>query len=89
MAGLPTKRRGAFSETAVDDEIVLLNLDDGTFFSLTGTGAQIWPLIDGTRSRDALVAALAAAHDAAPAVVAADLDAFLVQLADAGFIETV
>lgn len=87
MSGLLAKRRGAFSETAVDDEIVLLNLDDGTFFSLTGTGAEIWPLIDGTRSRDKLVTVLAAAHGAAVDEVAADLDVFLAQLADAGFIE--
>ena len=82
-----TKRRAAFSETAIDDEVALLNLKDGTFFSLTGSAAAIWPLIDGTRGRSALLAALAQTYDALPAEIAPDLDAFLAQLSAAGFLD--
>ncbi len=81
-----TKNQAAFAETAIDGEVVLLNLKDGTFFSLTGTAAVIWPLIDGTRSRAALLSDLAQAHDAEETVIAPDLDAFLAQLAEAGFL---
>jgi pyrroloquinoline quinone biosynthesis protein D len=81
-----TRREGAFSETTIDAEVVLLNLADGTFFSLTGTAATIWPLIDGTRTRAVLITELAAAHDLSEAEIAADVDAFLVQLAKAGFL---
>lgn len=80
------RRAAAFSETRIDGEVVLLNLADGTFFSLTGTAAAIWPLIDGTRSREALLAELAADYAAAPEDIAADLDAFLAELEAAGFI---
>ena len=82
-----TRRAGACSETTIDDEVVLLNLADGTFFSLTGTAALIWPLIDGSRSRAALMADLAALHGVAESEIAADVDAFLGQLAAAGFID--
>lgn len=81
-----TKRREAFSETAIDGEVVLLNLADGTFFSLTGTAATIWQLIDGQRDRDALLAQVTQVHAAAESEIAADLDAFLTQLAGAGFL---
>lgn len=80
------KCAGAFSETAIDGEIVLLNLADGTFFSLTGTGAEIWRLIDGARDRGALVADLTSAHGASVEQVGADVDVFLAQLREAGFL---
>lgn len=81
-----TKRAGAFSETEIDGEVVLLNLADGTFFSLTGTGAEIWPLIDGQSNRADLLAELAARFDANEQEIAGDLDAFLGALAAAGFV---
>lgn len=86
MTAMLVKIPKAFSETAIDGEVVLLNLRDGTFFSLTGTAALIWPLLDGTRSRTALLAELARTHGEAEAVIAPDLDVFLNQLAKAGFI---
>lgn len=87
MSSPLTKRAEAFSQTAIDDEIVLLTLADGTFFSLRGTGAAIWDLIDGDRDRDALIAALAQAHGVAAAAIASDVDAFLADLAAAGFLD--
>jgi Coenzyme PQQ synthesis protein D (PqqD) len=81
------KRTAAFSETTIDGEVVLLNLDDGTFFSLTGTAAEIWPLIDGIRDRDALLADLAEVFGVAPEMIMGELDAFLAELAGAGFVE--
>ncbi len=81
------KRTAAFSETTVEGEIVLLNLAEGTFFSLTGTAAAIWPLIDGTRTRTALLDELARRYGDEPGAIAADLDAFLAQLSTAGFLD--
>ena len=81
-----TKRSETFSETAIDGEVVLLNLQDGTFFSLTGTAVLIWQLIDGSRDRAALLTELALTYGADSATMAPDLDAFLAQLAKAGFL---
>ena len=81
-----TKRSEAFSETAIDGEVVLLNLQDGTFFSLTGTAVLIWQLIDGSRDRAALLTELALTYGADSATMAPDLDAFLARLAKAGFL---
>lgn len=80
------KQTSSFSETAIDDEVVLLNLDDGTFFSLTGTAAAIWSLIDGTRNHAAILALLASTYDETPETIGPELDAFLAQLMAAGFL---
>lgn len=80
------KRTEAFSETEIDDEVVLMKLDSGEFFSITGTGRAIWAMIDGRRDRAAVVAALAAQFDAPEAEIAADADEFLDQLTGEGLL---
>jgi hypothetical protein len=86
---LPTikKRSDRFTESKVDDEIVVMRIDNGEFFAISGTGAEIWPLINGHRDRQQLLAALEAAFDAPQGAIAGDLDAFLAELAGAGLID--
>ena len=86
MTARLVKQRDRFSETMVDGEVVLLNLDDGTFFSLTGTAAAIWALIDGERNRDTMLAELATGYEAEVETIAPQLDAFVTQLKVAGFV---
>lgn len=74
------KRVDKFSETDVDDEIVVMRLDSGEFFSLSGTSAAIWRLLDGQRDRSGVIAALIAEFDGDDRTVAADVDAFLAKL---------
>jgi len=76
------KRLDRFTEADIDEEIVVMRLDNGEFFSLSGTSADIWRLIDGRRDRDRLVAALASEFDADPSRIGADVDDFLKQLRD-------
>lgn len=86
MTAALVKQWNRFSETVVEGEVILLNLDDGAFFSLSGTAATIWPMIDGTRNRDALLTDLGAIYDAPVASIAGELDQFLAQLQEAGFV---
>ncbi|MXP31035.1 PqqD family protein [Parerythrobacter jejuensis] len=81
------KCNSAFIETDVDDEVVIVSLEDGQFFSLKETGHSIWKKIDGARDRNAILQELEAEFDAASEVLARDLDAFLAQVSAAGFIE--
>ena len=83
------KQPDRFSETDIDDEIVVMRLDNGEFFSLAGTAAAAWRLIDGKRGREELVAALAAQFDTPAADIAADVDDFLASLRDMGFVAVV
>ena len=81
-----SKHSDRFTETTIDDEIVIMRLDNGEFFALSGTAAATWRLIDGNRDRDALSAALAEEFAAEPEQIAADLDDFLARLAETGLL---
>ncbi|MEO1045694.1 MAG: PqqD family protein [Pseudomonadota bacterium] len=52
-------------ETVVDDEMVLMDIEHGNFYSLTDTGKRIWELIDGPTRVDTLVERLTAEYDVA------------------------
>lgn len=80
------KAFGRFSETAIDDEVVVMSLENGDFFSLTGTARAIWDLLDGSRDRAELLFALSAQFEAEQSTLAGDLDAFLAQLEAAGLL---
>lgn len=79
---------GAFVETDIDDEKVVLNLETGEFFSLSGTGRQIWSMLGTTKDRTGLIAALAKEYGARDDRIAADLDLFLAELQTAGLVQT-
>ena len=86
MSQLLTKDPAAFAETRIDDEIVIMNLASGDFFSLQDSAAAIWDLLDGTRDRAAVLAALCGQYDAPQADLARDLDRFLDDLRSGGLI---
>lgn len=75
-----------FTETVLDDEIVIMRLDNGEFFALSGTAAAAWRLIDGERDEAALVAALAAEFTAEKREIARDLGDFLLRLKEKGLL---
>ena len=81
-----TKVPSAFAETRIDDEIVIMNLASGDFFSLQDSAAAIWNLLDGTRDRTAVLAALCGQYDAPRADLARDVDRFLSELRSGGLI---
>ena len=81
-----TKDPAAFAETRIDDEIVIMNLASGDFFSLKDSAAAIWDLLDGTRNRAAVLAALTSEYDAAGGDLGRDLDSFLGELRSGGLI---
>jgi len=80
------KQEAKFTQTQIDDEIVVMLLASGEFLSITGTGAEIWNRIDGNCDRAALIAALVEEFDASETQISADVDAFLAELIDAGIV---
>ena len=70
-----------FVETVIDDEIVVMQLDSGDFFSLRGSARAIWEAIDGVRDEAGVCAALI---DEFPGVsrdeLAADVAGFVARL---------
>ena len=87
MSEVISKRRDRFSENAIDDETVLMQIDTGEFFSLQGTARTIWQLIDEVPDRHGLLDALEKRFDdVSRDTLAKDLAGFLHLLADAGFV---
>lgn len=82
-----SKQGDRFTETEIDDEIVVMHLGTGEFFSLAGTAAATWRLIDGTRGRAELVTELCSQFEGKPSDVGPDVDAFLAKLETVGLID--
>jgi len=76
-----------FVETVIDDEIVVMQLDSGDFFSLSGSARAIWEAIEGARDEAGICAALV---DEYPAVsrdeLAIDVAGFVARLRAAGLL---
>jgi hypothetical protein len=67
------------SET-VDGEVVILDQANGSYYSLTGAGAEIWALLATPRSPGELVTATAARFDAELTTVRAEVERLLGEL---------
>ncbi len=80
------KAVGHFTETTIDDEIVVMSLDSGDFFSLTGTAKSVWLALDAAFDRAGIIARLTDEFGAGADVIAGDVDAFLAQLSAAGLL---
>ena len=87
MTSTITKCKDQYSETAIDDEVVVMSLDSGTFFSLTGTARSIWELLDQHAQRAQLLAALAGAYGQDESTIAGEFDAFIASLSEAGLVD--
>ena len=83
------KLKDNFVATQVDDEILIVDLDGGELFSLSGTGRAVWEAIDGKRDADAITALLAARYDADETVIAGDVRALIASLREAALIAPV
>jgi coenzyme PQQ biosynthesis protein PqqD len=81
-----TKLVDRYTETTVADEVVVMHLASGDFFSLTDSAKAIWEHIDGQRSREAIIEDLATEYGTAAADIAADVDEFLARLRNAGLL---
>ena len=76
-----------FVETAIDDEVVVMHLDSGDFFSLSGTARAIWTAIDGHRDEATICAVLADDYPDVPVEeLTADVAGFVERLRAAGFL---
>lgn len=65
----------------IDDEVVVVNLDKGTYYSFDGVGGRIWEWLDGDgQSLDSLAAKVAANFTGKPDHIAATVQRFLAQL---------
>jgi hypothetical protein len=69
------------------DEGVVIKQDSAEVMVLSTVGARVLQLVDGERTVAAIEDRLAAEFDAPRATIAADLDAYLEELAAIGIVE--
>ena len=81
-----TKQTNRFTETEIDDEIVVMLVESGEFYSLTGTAAAIWRLVDGARDQAALTDALSADFDGCVTDISVEVEQFITELKELGLV---
>ncbi len=88
-AGSAYQRTDKMLTAALNDELVMMSVELGHYFSLNAVGARIWELLETPRSFDALLATLTAEYDAEPDVIRSEVGNFLAQLESEGLVKTV
>ena len=71
----------------IDGEVIALNLQFGTYFSLCNSAAWIWRLLSQPVSIDQIVTAIANGYRVDRERVAADVQSFLMRLEEEGLLE--
>lgn len=86
MTKVLTKRADRFSETTIDDEVVVMNLDSGDFFSLVDSARAIWELIDGKRDHATIISILSERFGTPADEIGGEVDRFIAELEAAGLV---
>lgn len=79
---------GRFAHETVDGEVIVIDMDEGNYFSMRGSAARIWQLAGQGHSAGAIVAALEASVGEVPRQeIEAGVSALLDQLAEEGILQ--
>lgn len=73
--------------SVVDEEQVILNLENGTYYGLDGVGARVWQLVQEPRSVSAICEVLLAEFEVGPRQLHQDVVALLNDLDREGLIQ--
>jgi hypothetical protein len=71
----------------VVDELMLLDLDSGTYHSLNDVGTTIWKSLTNGKCQSEIVDALVSEFDVPSEVASHDVDAFIAQLLAIGLVK--
>jgi hypothetical protein len=72
----------------VEGEMVLLDLQSGTYFGLNGVGAEIWNQISQRKSMGEIQRHLLSVYQVAPDRCEAELHNLVIQLSDRGLLRS-
>ena len=82
----PRKLTANFVETEVDGEVLIVDLDGGELFSLSGSALNIWRLIDGERDAAQIAEILVQEFTAPAGAIERDVSTLLGELQDAALV---
>lgn len=72
----------------VDDELVLLDLEDGTFFVSRGIGPRVWSLLEGGSPISAIAREVSARYGIDESIALKDVNDFVDSLVERGFLHS-
>ncbi len=79
-------RRDRVMMQQVEGDAVLLDIDNGEYFSLNEVGGRVWDLCDGSRSLGDIVETICSEYDVSEATATTDTSQLLESLAGAGLV---
>lgn len=71
------KRNPDLVAADMDGELVMMSVEQGTYFGLTGIAPQIWNILEQPYSVDEIVAQLLEIYEVSEEVLRTDVDLFL------------
>jgi len=75
-----------FAHQVIDGEVVIVNVEDGTYYSLRDTAADVWALLASGAGVQKIVEALRARYDADLAEIRAGVEYLLRDLLEEGIV---
>ncbi len=66
----------------IDDELIIVRLSDGTYYSMRNVGTRIWELIEAGHDLDSIVRTLSVCYDRPTEEVSGDVESLLHVLLD-------
>lgn len=85
MANTLFKTPSRYEASAVDDELLLIDVDSGKFFALKEVGLRIWNLLDDESDLDLIASQLCEEYEVAPDHARQSVASFADSLVSAGF----
>ncbi len=68
--------------TQIDDDLVMMDSDQGRYFGLNPVARKIWELLEQPLTQEALVEKLVAVYDITPEQCSQDIAPFILQLTE-------
>jgi hypothetical protein len=81
------QRTSHVASQRTNGSLVLLDLESGRYYTLEGSGPEVWGLCDGRHPLQSIVATVSGAHDVDPEVVRADVLELLDHLTAEGLLD--
>ena len=79
-------RRPTIVSDIIDDEVVIINMDTGAYYSLDSCGVTVWQALDAGLDRQQVFATVQQRYDGPPAEMAQAVETFVAELAVEGLI---
>ena len=80
------KRHPDLLETTLDNEVVLMSIERGSYFGLENTGKRIWQLLETPQTVAQLLEALENEYEVPHHVIARDVAIFLQKMLENGVV---